>query len=438
MKTRTSRRSSRSTNTPARAENRTAGTRNVRIRALTAVIRSGRLRDDDGQAEDDHVPADLGRRLGEPEEEERPVPEDGEGAVRGCDGRGRAPARRHGTLGRGAAAALRTGSPRSTNARAGARRWVAPRARGGRTSGSGGRCRHPAGRRATCRRRTGGGRRSRTTSPRYRTMAGRSVIRPRVSKTRMAMIRDEVPRRGRQRHRLVGRLDRRSSRSGSSRRAGRRSRRPGSAMPTRVSGLPIARIVNGSRSRNPSTSSEPGGAADRRPGDDPDVLDRDRLGAGIAQLVEEARRRRSASMSPLTTIVTPGRTRRRARPRPGSGPARPGSARRDVSPFARSACRSSSWLWRVAISVRSWSLRVLRLPTSVVRSWADLFWSAEPPVCAWSWTTTSRPSRNGHRGDRDLAPAIAHRADPPSGSWLVAAADGRGARGGRRATGRRS
>ena len=35
---RTSRRSSRSTNTPASAENSTAGSRNVKIRALTAVV----------------------------------------------------------------------------------------------------------------------------------------------------------------------------------------------------------------------------------------------------------------------------------------------------------------------------------------------------------------------------------------------------------------
>ena len=37
---------------------------------------------------------------------------------------------------------------------------------------------------------------------------------------------------------------------------------------------------------------------------------------------------------------------------------------------------------------------MFRLPTSVVRSWADLFWSADPPVCVRSWTTTSSPSRN--------------------------------------------
>ena len=36
--------------------------------------------DDDGQPEQDHVAADLGRGLGQPEPQERAVPEDGEGA----------------------------------------------------------------------------------------------------------------------------------------------------------------------------------------------------------------------------------------------------------------------------------------------------------------------------------------------------------------------
>ena len=174
MKIRTSRRSSRSTNTPASAEKRTAGRRNVRIRALTAVVDPVDFDDDDGQAEDDHVAADLGRRLGEPEEQERPVPEDVEGAVGGGgrDGRGRSPAARHGALGRGAAAALRTGSPRSTNSTS--RRSIVRRST--RTCRSHVWQRRPmsAPRRSISHVSPPHGwrRRSRTTSPRYRVSAG--------------------------------------------------------------------------------------------------------------------------------------------------------------------------------------------------------------------------------------------------------------------------
>ena len=58
------------------AENRTAGTRKVRISALTAVVELVELAMMIGQAEDHHVAADLGERLGEPEEQERSVLED--------------------------------------------------------------------------------------------------------------------------------------------------------------------------------------------------------------------------------------------------------------------------------------------------------------------------------------------------------------------------
>ena len=47
------------------------------------MFEPGRLEDDDGQPVQDHVAADLGRRLRQPEAQERAVPEDGEGAPPG-------------------------------------------------------------------------------------------------------------------------------------------------------------------------------------------------------------------------------------------------------------------------------------------------------------------------------------------------------------------
>jgi hypothetical protein len=61
-------------------ENSTAGTRNERISRLTAVFGLF-VGDDDRQTEQDHVAADLGRGLRQPEAEERSVPEDGERAL---------------------------------------------------------------------------------------------------------------------------------------------------------------------------------------------------------------------------------------------------------------------------------------------------------------------------------------------------------------------
>ena len=90
-----------------------------------------RLGDDDGQAEQDHVAADLGRRLRQPEAQERSVAEDGEGALgprvvggrpgRSTDGAvdGRQPVGSPPmpvmSAGPGSTAAVRAGSPRATN-----------------------------------------------------------------------------------------------------------------------------------------------------------------------------------------------------------------------------------------------------------------------------------------------------------------------------------
>ena len=126
-----------------------------------------RLEDDDGQAEDDHVAADLREQPGRA----RAAGTGGCGRRRGrrpsClvarAGRRRsaraaasAGVRRHGRC--GATAALIAGSPRLHELDdATLERRAARSARGGRRSRSGGRCRRRGGRPARCRRRTDGG-----------------------------------------------------------------------------------------------------------------------------------------------------------------------------------------------------------------------------------------------------------------------------------------
>ena len=88
-----------------------------------------------------------------------PRPSRGRAVGRGRDGGG------HGRV-----------AARHERRRAGARARAARGGRGGRTSGSAGRCRRRAGRPATCRRRTDAARRSRTTSPSRSVRTGWSVI----------------------------------------------------------------------------------------------------------------------------------------------------------------------------------------------------------------------------------------------------------------------
>ena len=145
----------------------------VRISRLTAVFDPVDFDDDDGQPEEDHVAADLGRRLRQPEAQEGRVAEDRRarrpalGAARAAAGGRPAPVTRR-PPGPGAPrAAFRAGSPRATNStrRRSIRRPL------DQDVAAAGLAAQPdvgarAGRRARCRRRTDGARRRRTTSPR--------------------------------------------------------------------------------------------------------------------------------------------------------------------------------------------------------------------------------------------------------------------------------
>ena len=130
-----------------------------------------RLEDDDGQAVDDHVAADLRERLGEPEQQERAVAEDLEGATLAPRRRCRRSARRWRRAAGTSRAAGRDGGAEgrvtalARTRRSGARGRAARSARGGRRSCTGGRCRRPGGRCSQVSPPHGWRRRSRTTSP---------------------------------------------------------------------------------------------------------------------------------------------------------------------------------------------------------------------------------------------------------------------------------
>ena len=349
--------------------------RNVRIRALTAVVEPGRLGDDDGQAEDDHVPADLGRRLGEPEEQERPVLEDGERALGAAVAVAATPAAAgHGTLGRGAAAALRTGSPRSTNAGEAALELAVDRS--GRDASQ------PWQRRpmsAPSRSTSQVSRTARMAAPETDDVAEEQLDRGPVGHPAEGIRGADAHGSGRGSRSSAGRVIGSSEGWMSSVAAGSVAASWATipparvSEPTSVSGRPIARIVNGSRSRTPVDVERARVAADRsswrRPGRSPIAI---ASAPGVPELVQERRRRSAASIAPLTTIVdaAPGD---RIEAGPGPDPAELGldllDRRRAVGPVRPS---SSSWLWSAA-RPRSGAgrSRVFRLPTSVVRSWAD-------------------------------------------------------------------
>ena len=331
--------------------------------------------DDDGQAEDDHVPADLGRRLGEPEEEERPVLEDGQRAAGG----GRwAPGRRgrvpppagHGALGRGAdrgaddrvAALHELGQP-ALDASAGRP------ARGGRSAAA---------------------------KP---DVGAEPVDEPVVAAARMGApepqdVAEEQLERGSRRSSGRGYQRRGWPWSGTRSRSRRRQRHRSSVGWTSIVGVrirrgelgddpagpgqrpderlrpPIARIVNGSPSGVSSTERDPGSPPIDRARDDPDVLDRDRLGAGVAELVDQVldvRRADRAADRDRDAVAGD-----RVEPGPGADPVEVGlDLATEVAPRDPPARASSSWRCSPAISLRSRSFRLFRLPTSSVRSWAD-------------------------------------------------------------------
>ena len=134
--------------------------------------------------------------------------------------------------------------------------------------------------------------------------------------------------------------------------------------PTRVSGRPIARIVNGSRRRN---------AVDIERARDPArptvraITRMSSIAIASAPALRSSLRRSStaaASISPLTVIWTPrpaiGSSPVHARIRPRSDSSWP----TEVAPVARSARSSASWFWSVETSARRRSFSVFWLATS--------------------------------------------------------------------------
>ena len=245
----------------------------------------------------------------------------------------------------------------------------------------------------------------------------------------------------RQRHRVVRRPDVDRRRRDRSPRAARRCRRPGSASRRASPGRPIARIVNGSRSRTPSTSSEPGSPPTVVPRHDPDALRprsprRPRCGARSG---DRPRRRASIGAADDDLDAAPGDgieagpcpdpaevrldlldRRGAVRPvcpelvRAGSGGCRPRSG------AGRSACSGCATsvgevLGRLALERRSAGLR--------------------PEL-----DDDEQSEQECDGGDRDLAPPVAHRRRPGDAGRVTAGAPLPGAawRPGSRRRGRRT
>jgi hypothetical protein len=139
--------------------------------------------------------------------------------------------------------------------------------------------------------------------------------------------------------------------------------------PVSVSGLPIALISNGSPSGVFSIERASSGPATTEPGttrtSSTAIASAPALWSSLIRSSTPA-----PSIRPLTVIVTPGpsigsrpaHARRRARSRPIWST--------DVSPRACAPFSAASSFSSIAISVRSWSLRVLRLATRTVSSGA--------------------------------------------------------------------
>ena len=309
-------------------------------------VRLGRVDDDDGQPEQDHVAADLGRRLRQPEAQERAVAEDGEGALArwGLVGRGLAGlGGRQGALGRrhaggpgrtGVTAAVSAGSPRSTN---------------------------PASRRSSV------GRSRRTWRPQASAaqpdVGAEPVDEPRVAAARVGPAQADDVAEEQLEHGVVGHpagqgikaAGGRGPARGSRSVAGSSSRSTGVTVtttsgwvaaswamippdrvsePVSLSGAPMASSSNASPSGTPSTVTAPGRAGHDHARHEPHAGDRDRLGAGVAQLVDQLLDAgpvdRAADRDGHAGAGRPGRARRR----PGRGGGRRGSRRPTASPRA--------------------------------------------------------------------------------------------------------
>ena len=181
--------------------------------------------------------------------------------------------------------------------------------------------------------------------------------------------------------------------------------------PARVCGWPTATSSIGSAERRVRRrrTAPPGPFGDDAR-HDPHVADRDRLGAGVAQLVEQ-QLEGVARQGPGDRHPDPGTGH--ARTAPDQPSTRLRSARTwtaEVSPRCdgrghrgRAGARAS------AISSRSWLLRVVTLATSSVSSWTDRPlrpWSA---ACESQLDDDQEPEHEQDGRDRDAARAPAHQ-----------------------------
>ncbi len=184
--------------------------------------------------------------------------------------------------------------------------------------------------------------------------------------------------------------------------------------PVSLSGAPIASRSNDDAQGDPVDLGRPGRARHDDAGDDPDAVDRDRLRAGVAQLVDQL-------LDPVAVDRAADRDRRRPGRRPGRARRRPGSARRsavisstDASPRDRFACRVVSSVSSVDDSVRNWSLRALRLATRTVRSCDDSWARPDRAGLRAELDDDQDPEDDRDGGDRELARSSVHVSRPVS------------------------
>ena len=197
-------------------------------------------------------------------------------------------------------------------------------------------------------------------------------------------------------------------------RAGREVRRRAIASPR---GSPVGRRPGsrpGYRSAAPPTVSAPPGSPHHHARHDPYAAHGDRLGAGVAELVDELVHGVARERAVHRDLYAGPRHAKGAGPGEDVAEVAAHLQDEDVSP-RRTASGERLLLGarRLVTSSRSWLFRAVTLATSSVRSWTERAESPWSCACERSWATTRKPSR----ASTDPGPAgpCPCRSAPPEG-----------------------
>ena len=162
--------------------------------------------------------------------------------------------------------------------------------------------------------------------------------------------------------------------------------------PVSCSDAPMASSVNVSARSAPSRLAAPGGPTATTPGTSRTPPRRHRLGARVAELVDQVLEARAVDRA--ADRDRHAGTGDRVQARVGADAPEVGADLVDRG-LAAVLVRGERGRVRARATrspARSWSLRWLTLATKTVRSCVSSAASPAPPACARSWTTTSRPS----------------------------------------------